>query len=225
MADLARVLLVRLDRCSPLGPDGIAAETRSRAIADVMRCALSAPSEPAREELAMRTADALAGAAVVSPGDVRPVIDTMIAPAVMAVWGGRVTGRLIQHLGAAAEADPELAGRLALSVWEFEDQRDEETAIGTSRIIGLTSTRKQDLEMARYSTGETFPAFLAAAPESALRFLLTVIDKQVPTHESPRQPASPLASIEAPASSSPKGTKRSTPCQKLLPDLPGLGDQ
>ena len=54
------------------------------------------------------------------------MIDTVIAPAVMAAWGGRVAGRLIQHLGACAEADPELAERLALSVWEFEDQRDED---------------------------------------------------------------------------------------------------
>lgn len=199
MADLARVLLVRLDRSSPLGRDAIAAETRSRAIADVMRCALSNPSEPAREELAMRTADALARAAVVNPGDVRPVIDTVIAPAVMADWGGRVASRLIQHLGTVAEADPELAGRLALSVWEFEDQRDEVTAIGSSRIIGLTSTRKQDLEMARYSTGETFPAFLAASPEAALQFLLTVTDKQVPPSESPRAADQPPRVYRSPS--------------------------
>jgi len=191
MGDLARVLLVRLDRYSPLGLDAIAAKTRSRAIADVMRCALSNPSDSMGEELATRTADALARAAAVSPGDVRPVIDAVITPTVMAVWGGHVADRLIQHLGTVAEADPELAEQLALSVWEFEDERDDVTAIGNSRIIGLTSTRRQDLEMARYSTGEKFPAFLAASPETALRFLLTVMDKQVPPGEPPRAAGKP----------------------------------
>jgi hypothetical protein len=186
LADLARALLLRLDHCSPIGPGAIAAETRSRAIADVMRSALSNPSGPTGEELAMRTADALAKAVVVSPGEVGPVIDTVIAPAVMVVWGGRVADRLIQHLGTVAEADPGLAQRLALSVWDFDDQRDEVTGIGGSRIIGLTSTRKQDLEMARYSTGEKFPAFLAASPETALQFLIAVIDGHAPPSESPR---------------------------------------
>ncbi len=191
LADLARVLLVRLDRCFPPSPDAIAAETRSRATADVMRCALSKPAEPAREELAMRTADALAKASVVSLSDVGPVIEAVIASPVMAVWGGRVADRLIQHLSTVAEADPGLAERLALSVWEYEDQRDEVTSIGNSGIIGLTSTRRQDLEMARYSTGAALPAFLAASPEAALRFLLAVIDKHAPPGEPARTDGQP----------------------------------
>jgi hypothetical protein len=40
--------------------------------------------------------------------------------------------------------------------------------------------------MARYSTGVAFPAFLAASPEAALRFLATAIDKHAP----PAVPAS-----------------------------------
>ena len=191
LADLARVLLVRLDRCFPLGPDGIASQTRSRAIADVMCCALSNPAEQAREELAMRTADALAKASVVSLSDVRPVIEAVIAPPVMAVWGGRLADRLIQHLSTVAEADPGLAERLALSVWEYDDQRDEVTSIGNSGIIPLTSTRRQDLEMARYSTGAALPAFLAASPEAALRFLLAVIDKHAPPSEPARTDGQP----------------------------------
>jgi hypothetical protein len=186
MADLARLLLYRLDRSFPLGSDAIAAAPRGRAIADVMRCALSDPAAPAREQLALRAVEALAKAAPVSPSEVGPVIDSLIAPDAMAVWGGRVTDRLIQHLGIVAQVDPCLAQRLALSVWEFEDQRDEATAIGDSRILGLTSTRRQDLDMARYSTGEKFPEFLTAAPEMALRFLITVLDRQAPPSETIR---------------------------------------
>jgi hypothetical protein len=184
LADLARVLLFRLARCFPLTADSIAAEIRSRALADIMRCALSNPSEPAREGLAEKIGEALTRAATVNPGDVGPVVGEAISTPVMTVWGGGVASQLIRHLGSLAEAAPELAERLALSVWEFEEQRDEVTSIGNSNILGLTSTRQQELEMARFGTGQAFPAFLAAAPEAALRFFLAVVDR----HATPSEP-------------------------------------
>ncbi len=186
MADLARVLLLRLDRQFPLRPNSIAAGARSHAIADVMRCALTNPSEQARETLAIRIGEALVTAAVVDPDYVGRVIEQVIAPPVMAAWGSGVASRLIQRLGNLAQASPELAERLALSVWEFDEKRDEATSIGNSNILGLTSTRLQDLQMARYDTGEAFPAFLAASPEAAMRFFLAIIDKHAPPFKSTR---------------------------------------
>ena len=183
LGDLARVLLFRLDRCLPLNAGSVAAETRSRALADVMRCALTNPSEPAREDLAMKMGEALTRAAAASPGEVGPVIEEVIAPPVMAVWGGRVASRLIVQLCSLAAVAPDLAELLALSVWEFEEQRDEVTLIGNSNIIGLTSTRQQDLEMARFGTAQAFPAFLTAAPEAALRFFLAIVDGHAPSSE------------------------------------------
>ena len=186
LADLARVLLFRLDRQFPLQPGSIAAGTRSHAIANVMRCALTNPSETGRESLALRIAETLTTAAVVDPGYVGPVIEQVIAPSVMAAWGGGVASRLIQRLGSLAEAAPKLAEQLALSVWAFDEERDEKTSIGNSNILGLTSTRQQDLQMARYGTGEAFPAFLAASPEAAMRFFLAIIDRHAPSGEATR---------------------------------------
>jgi hypothetical protein len=186
LADLARVLLFRLARCFPLTSDSVAVETRSHALADIVRCALSNPSESANEGLATKVGEDLTRAAVVSPDYVGPVIEEVISPQVMAIWGGGVARQLIQPLGRLAETAPELAERLALSVWEFQEQRDEVTSIGTSNILALTSTRKQDLEMARFGTGQAFPAFLAAAPEAALRFFLAVIDRHTTPIEPPR---------------------------------------
>lgn len=186
LADLARVLLLRLDRCFPLNAKSVAAETRCRALADIMRCALSAPSERAREGLALKIGEALTRAASVSPDDVGPVVEEVISSSVMAVWGGRVASQLVRQLGNLAESAPDLAERLALSVWEFEEQRDEVTSIGDSNILGLTSTRQQDLEMARFGTGQAFPSFLTAAPEEACRFLLATIERHAPPSEPPR---------------------------------------
>jgi hypothetical protein len=183
IADLASLLLYRIGRAFPMAPGAVAAETRSRAAADVMRCALLSPARAGSETLASRIAEPLAEAVAVAPGDTGAVIDAVIAPQVMAVWGGIVAMRLITHAGVIAAADADLAARLMLSVWQFEEQRDEKTPIGNSGIVGLTSTRKQDLGLARYQTGQSFPAFLAAAPDAAFRFLTSVISLHVRSYE------------------------------------------
>jgi hypothetical protein len=186
LADLARLLLFRLDRAFPLAPDAIAAGPRSRATADVMRCALVSPSSSGSETLAIRIAGALAGAVVVDPGNAGPVIDAVIEPQVMAAWGGQVATRLITHIGVIAGTDPDLAERLLMSVWQFDEQRDEQTSIGSSGILGLTSTRKQDLDMARYETGHVFPAFLTASPDAAFRFFASIVAVHAPSYEPAR---------------------------------------
>jgi len=187
LADLARLLLFRLDRAFPLVPDAVAAGPRSRAAADVMRCALVSPSSPGSETLAIRIAEALARAVEVDPGNASPVIDAVIEPQVMAAWGGQVATRLIMHIGIIAGTVPDLAERLMMSVWQFDEQRDEQTSIGNSGIVGLTSTRKQDLDMARYETGHVFPAFLAASPDTAFRFFASLMAMHLLAYEQVRE--------------------------------------
>jgi len=187
LADLARLLLFRLGRAFPLVPDAVAAGPRSWAAADVMRCALVSPSNPGSETLASRIAEALARAVAVDPDNTSPVIDAVIKPQVMAAWGGQVATRLITHIGVIAGAIPDLAERLMMSVWQFDEQRDEQTSIGNSGILGLTSTRKQDLDMARYETGHVFPAFLAASPDTAFRLFASVMAMHLSTYERVRE--------------------------------------
>lgn len=183
LADLARLILFRLDRAFPLAPDAVAAGPRSRATADVMRCALVSPSGPGSETLANRIAGALAGAVAVDPGNAGPVIDAVIEPQVMTAWGSQVATRLITHIGVIAGTIPDLAARLMMSVWQFDEQSDEPTSISSSGIVGMTSTRKQDLDMARYETGHVFAAFLAASPDAAFQFFASVIAVHAPSYE------------------------------------------
>ena len=186
LADLARLFLFRLDRAFPLARDVVAADLRSRATADVMRSALVSPSSPGSETLANRIAGGLAKAVAIDPGNAIPIIEAVMGPQVMAAWGGQVATRLITEIGDIAGTAPDLAGRLMTSVWQFDEQRDEQTPIGSSAIVSLTSTRKQDLDMARYETGHVFPAFLSASPGAAFRFFTSVITAHVSTYEQPR---------------------------------------
>jgi hypothetical protein len=186
LGDLARLILFRLDRTFPLTPDAVAAEPRSRATADVMRCALTNPSSRASETLAERIAGPLAGAVAVDPDNVAPVIDAVIQLPAMAAWGGQVANFIIART-VFTDVDPKFAERLMTAVWQFNERRDEKTPIGSSAINPLTSTRQQDLEQARYETGERFPDFLAASPETALEFFASIIGTHASTYESPRK--------------------------------------
>jgi hypothetical protein len=186
LADLARVLLLRLDRCYPLVPGAESAVVRARATADVMRCALANSSGASSETIALRVGDPLTKAAVIDPDSVGPVIDQVIAPEVMQVWGGGVVSRLVLSLGNLAGVAPELAERLALSAWTFDEEREDATPIGNSNILAMSSTRRQELEMARYGSAQSFPAFLNATPRIALRFLLKIVELRGPTVEAQR---------------------------------------
>lgn len=183
LADLARLLLFRIDRAFPLALDAVAAGPRSRAAADVMRCALVSPSSPGSETLAIRIAGPLAGAVVVDPGDAGPVIDAVIEPQVMAAWGGQVATRLIMHIGVIADAVPDLAERLMMSVWQFDEQRDEQTVRRRFRHLGADEHQEAGSRHGRYETGQVFPAFLAPSPHAAFRFFASVIAMHVSTYE------------------------------------------
>jgi hypothetical protein len=186
LADLARVLLLRLDHCFPLAPGAESAGVPATATADVMRCALANPSLAASETIALRAGDSLTKAAVVDPGGVGPVIEQVIAPQVMQVWGGGVVSRLTLSVGNLVSVAPELAARVVLAPWTFDEDREDTTPIGDSNILAMSSTRRQELEMARYGTAQSFPAFLNAMPRVALRFLLKVVELRGPSIELPR---------------------------------------
>jgi len=189
LADLARVLLLRLDRCFPLRPDSLCAMARASATADVMRTALAQPDDHKHEQLALRVGKALTRAAAVDPSAVSAVFDETISAATLAAWGGNVLAQQVNALADLASSDAELARRLALAPWTLAGVSDEATRSDTSQLIALTSNRQQELEMARYGTAQAFPAFLRASPEPAVRFFLEVVAIHGTPHDVPRADA------------------------------------
>ena len=186
LADLARVLLLRLEHCFPLQSGSIGADDRALAVRDIARCCLVSPDAPRSEALARQVGQWLAKAAVIAPRDISPVVEAIISSELMKIWGVAVIDQLIVGLGSLAVADPDLARRVARRVWEFEDPRDEAVPIGNSAILGLSSTRQQELEMARFGSGIAFPAFLRAGPLEAVCFLLEVVNQEAPSREPQR---------------------------------------
>jgi signal recognition particle GTPase len=75
--------------------------------------------------------------------------------------------------------DPALIEDVYRAAFTLSDQSDEKTAVMPSRIFGMTSTRKQDYGLARYSLVEKYKEFLESAPFHATRALIAALNTYV----------------------------------------------
>jgi hypothetical protein len=84
---------------------------------------------------------------------------------------------------------PDFVRDLYAAAFSFDETRTEQTAMGTGRILPLTSNRRQDYNMARWQLGEIFPAFLKVAPAFAVESLVAAVAAEVEgrSHEYPEQ--------------------------------------
>jgi hypothetical protein len=60
------------------------------------------------------------------------------------------------------------------AVFDFAETSEDTTQMYPSRLMGLSSTRRQDYQMARYELGQALPSFLELAPEYAIEAALSV---------------------------------------------------
>ena len=75
--------------------------------------------------------------------------------------------------------DPQLAEDLYLFMFSANEPPDTRFPMGTSQIVNLVSTVRQDFRMAKHSLGEAFVGFLDASLEHAIRTLCRVVDMYV----------------------------------------------
>ena len=67
---------------------------------------------------------------------------------------------------------------LYVAVMEYEEQSTKPTHLLASAILPLTSTRRQDVDMAKWNLVRHFPTFLEAAPEPAVAALGRLVQHQ-----------------------------------------------
>ena len=82
--------------------------------------------------------------------------------------GYRLVPMMSFEIGELIAADPTMVGEIYRAAFSFEEASKKQTPMGTSRLVPLASTRRQDFEMARHSLGEAFGEFLPADPQRAL---------------------------------------------------------
>ena len=87
--------------------------------------------------------------------------------------------RISNELGYLIPLDPSLIEDVYRAAFTICDLSDEKTSMMPSRIFGMTSTRKQDYSLARYSLVEKYKEFLERAPLHATRALIAALNVYV----------------------------------------------
>ena len=144
-----------------------AALATSRTAMTLMAIALRDPRDVSRERLASMVAGPLVTGLLAESAGVTRVIEQLVAPEVMEVWGVSALDRMVRRLAGVADAAPGAFEMIAKAVWGFEEVRSDSTRLGESAILPLSSNREQDLEQARFGIGQAFPSLLEAHPVRA----------------------------------------------------------
>lgn len=82
--------------------------------------------------------------------------------------GYRLVPAMSFEIGNLITADPSIVGEIYRAAFTYEEESQDQTPMGASRLVPLTSTRRQDFGMARHSLGEAFGEFLTTDPVQAL---------------------------------------------------------
>lgn len=103
-----------------------------------------------------------------------------LAPAHLAQYGFQEMPRLADEVERLIPAAPEFVAEVFVSAFAYEEKSKEATDMGGSRILSMTSTRKQDYGMAHFHLVKTFLKFIVQAPEHATRALVGILEVYVP---------------------------------------------
>jgi nucleoside phosphorylase len=150
-------LQVQLDKLQTMLPGTRAAPAWADSVAVLMRAALVAPAE--HERLATMVARFLPRAVAINPVHASIMRQTL-RPEIMVLWQSHYLHHYVDAVDAIATGDPELARDVLVAVLRFEDDRDDVTPLSQG-VLALTSTRRQDVDMAKYAVGQRLSAFIA----------------------------------------------------------------
>ncbi len=115
----------------------------------------------------------------------------VLDPARLPGYGFRELRQLVQEIPTLLVCDCELVAELYEAGFGFKETSDAVTALGNSRLLPLTSTRRQDWDLNRYLLAELFPAVLRAAPAAAIRALAAGCGSKRTYDGEPQEPETP----------------------------------
>jgi len=102
-----------------------------------------------------------------------------LEPARLAQFGFEEMPCLAREVERLIRFDPTLVADIYCAAFGHQEESEEPTPIGASRIQPLVSTRRQDYQIALWRLAAAFPEFLELAPEEATRALVGVVESYV----------------------------------------------
>jgi hypothetical protein len=97
-------------------------------------------------------------------------------PEHLAQYGYEELPVITRELSTIARVAPDLAAEIYISVFTYREPSDETTNMSKSQILSLTSNRRQDYDMAKWTLAEFYPTFILQHPVLATTAMLGVID-------------------------------------------------
>ncbi|WP_328610563.1 hypothetical protein OG943_16040 [Amycolatopsis sp. NBC_00345] len=152
-------LLKQIDKLSTMHPGTVAAYVWAECVANLMSVALEEPAE--RERLATAAARFLPRVIAIEPSH-NHLLKATLEPEIMELWSPRYLYHYVEAVDAIAAADPDLARDLLVQVLRWSDDSDDVSPL-IQGIVTMTTTRRQDLETAKYEIGRKMAAFISAA--------------------------------------------------------------
>lgn len=158
-AELAANLLAAIrHRASGVQWPGWAARPSSDVEGDALALLLDAcRDDPVRMERLAGFAARGLGELLGSSVELRRATQRLLAdPDALAQWGGTILTELARALVAAARVDRELARRMATAVLTFEETRDEQVTFGSSAVLPMNESRRQQAEHGAHLIADSF---------------------------------------------------------------------
>ncbi|MBL8190653.1 MAG: hypothetical protein JNK38_21720 [Acidobacteria bacterium] len=90
-------------------------------------------------------------------------------------YGHEELFRLANEVERLVSIDPAVVEEIYRAAFTLMDDSEEKTDMGISRVLAMTSTRRQDFQMARYKLASEYNKFLNQSPIHALRSLIAAI--------------------------------------------------
>jgi hypothetical protein len=109
----------------------------------------------------------------------RTLLQKLFEPARFDKYGHEDVPWLTRKVAEIAKCDPQFVISIYANVFAGTITDTSETSLGQSRILPLTSNRRQDYEMAQWSLAEYFPKFLELYPREATVALIKAIEGYV----------------------------------------------
>lgn len=82
--------------------------------------------------------------------------------------------------------DPQLVGEIYIAFFGYEEQSKDETAMSDSRILALTSNRRQDYGHALWQLAQVFPEYLETSFDLAGPIVLSAMNSHIEAEHKPR---------------------------------------
>lgn len=149
-----------------------------------MKIALADPADPRRALLTTVASRLLAHATVADPDSSRPAVERLCTPDMLRALGIQAFIPLLERIPDIARQDPTLAVDIGAVAFEYEETRDEQTSLGASAIIPMTTNRKDELDALRHMVAARYKTLIEVDPTAAASLFLRALN---PPTESPER--------------------------------------